>query len=147
MRSSKALLRPLETSPRAAECAVVQKTHDDCQERTQISLVRGSNREHFVQQAICLQLAADHFNSRVKTVSDFDALGQSPLLTASGDDSNEGKKIRVKIIFDPRDISTKFLLVVFVGNSRPPYFWHIYALWIFSMVYLQWQNKHSLGLL
>lgn len=147
MRSSKALLQPLETSPKAAECAVVQKTHDDCQERTQISLVRGSNGEHFVQQGVCLQLAADHFNSRVKTVSDFDALGQSPLLTASGDDSNEGKKISVKIIFDPRDISTKFLLVAFVGNSRPPYFWHIYALWIFSMVHLQWQNKHSLGLL
>jgi len=58
----------------------------------------------------------------MKTVSDFDALGQSSLLTASGDDSNEGKKIYVKIIFDPRHISTKFLFVGFVGNFCPPYF-------------------------
>ena len=103
-------------------CAVVQKTHDDSQERALASLVRGSNWEHLVQQGVRLQLAADHINSTVKTVSDFDALGQSSLLTASGDDSNEGKKICVKIIFDPRDISMKFLLVGFVGNFCPPYF-------------------------
>lgn len=79
----------------------------------------------------------------MKTVSDFDALGQSSLLTASGDDSNEGKKIRVKIIFDPRDISTKFLLVGFVGNFCPPYFLACLCSLDFLHVRLQWQNNQS----
>lgn len=60
--------------------------------------MRGSNWERLVRQGVHLQLAADHINSAVKTDSDFDALRQSSLLTASGHDSNEGKKIRVKII-------------------------------------------------
>lgn len=59
-----------------------------------------------------MQVAADHINSTVNTVSDFDALGLSSLLTASDDDSSEGKKIRVKLIFDPRLISTSLFLGV-----------------------------------
>lgn len=59
-----------------------------------------------------MQVAADHINSTVNTVSDFDSLGLSSLLTASDGDSSGGKKICVKVIFDPRLISTSLLLGV-----------------------------------
>lgn len=115
-QSRKVLLQPLRNGPRASECAVAQKTRAVCQERTQPSLLRASDQEQPVQQHGCLQVDADHINSTVNTVSDFDALGLSSLLTASDDDSSEGKKIRVKLIFDPRLISTTSLFLGVVDN-------------------------------